>query len=81
MTITDFSLLTTTDKLSILYQEGVFLGKRSVGHVQVVLYQYQKLYVEIFYRKYRQAVDRIRCSEELDILAPYLKFISLERLF
>jgi hypothetical protein len=80
MTITDFSLLTTTGKLAILYKDGVFLAKRRVGSIQVILYQYQKLYVEIFYREYRQVVDRIRCSEDLDILAPYLKHISVESL-
>jgi hypothetical protein len=80
MTITDFSLLTTTDKLAVLYKEGVFLAKRRVGSIRVLLYQYQKLYVEIFYREYRQVVDRVRCSEEVDILAPYLKLISIENL-
>jgi len=71
MTITDFSLLTTTEKLDILYKEGVYLFKRRTGNTVAVLYQYHKLYIEIYYTKYRQHVMKIRCSEDTDILNPY----------
>jgi hypothetical protein len=80
MAITTFSLLTTTDKLAILQADGVYLGKRSVGPIHIILYQYQKLYVEIFYKKYRMVVDRIRCSENLAILEPYFELISVEEI-
>lgn len=77
MTITDFSILTTTDQLALLYSDGVYLAKRKLGNVHVILYQYQKLYVEIYYRKYRLVVERIRCSEHTDILEPYLGAIVI----
>jgi hypothetical protein len=78
MTITDFSLLTITDKLAILHNDGVYVAKRYVGSRHIILYQYQKLYVEIFYKKYRTTVDRIRCSESVTMLEPYLNLIPIE---
>jgi hypothetical protein len=80
MTITDFSLLTTTEKLHILYTEGVYLAKRNIGSKSVILYQYQKLYIEIFYSRYRREVERIRCSEGMELLDPYLSAIPVATL-
>ena len=78
MTITDFALLTTAEQLSVLHLHGVYLCKRTERNKQVLLYQYNQLYIEIYYRKYRQVVEKIRCSEDIDILNPYLDSIRIE---
>lgn len=80
MTITDFSLLTLTEQLSLLYVDGVYLSKRKSGNTTVLLFQLQNVYVEIFYIKYRQVVDHVRFSDSLDILDPYLDSISIGNL-
>ena len=73
MTITDFSLLASDEKLELLRKYGVYLFKRRIGNIEVVMYQINKLYVEIFYKKYRHTILKIRCSEDPDILNPYLE--------
>lgn len=78
MTITDFALLTTIEQLTVLHSQGVYLCKRCERGKTVLLYQYNQLYIEIYYRKYRQVVEKIRCSQDTDILNPYLDSIPIE---
>lgn len=80
MTISDFSLLTLTDKLTFLYEEGVYLSKRKSGKMTVLLYQLQNTYIEIFYTKYRRIVYNLRFSESSAILDPYLGSIEIGNL-
>lgn len=77
MTTTDFSLLTLTDQLALLYQDGVYLSKRKAGTMTVLLFQFQNMYVEIFYTKYRRVVHHIAYSASTDILDPYLASIPM----
>jgi hypothetical protein len=81
MTITDFSTLSLTDQLEILYADGVYLGKRKTENLTVILYQFQKWYVEIYYEKYRQKVKFIRCTDSGEILNPYLEHINIDSIF
>ena len=78
MTITDFALLTTPEQLTVLHSQGVYLCKRTERGRQVLLYQYNQLYIEIYYYKYRQVVEKIRCSQDLAILNPYLDSIAID---
>ena len=80
MTISDFSLLKLTDQLAFLYEEGVYLSKRKTGKMTVLLYQLQNAYIEIFYKKYRRVVYKIRFSASTDILDPYLASIEIGNL-
>lgn len=81
MTIADFTTLTLADQLEFLYAEGVYLSKRKTTGRTIVLYQLNQLYVEIFYRRYRNIVSHIECSNSTDILEPYLKNIPIDDLF
>jgi len=81
MTITDFSLLSIAEQLEILHSEGVYLAKRCIGTRHVILYQYHKLYAEIYYTKYRQVVDRIRYSSSTEFLDAYFDTISIDEIF
>lgn len=81
MTITDFSLLKLTDQLTLLYSDGVYLGKRRSKGMIILLFQFQNVYVEIFYIKYRRVVHHIGFSESTDILDPYLESIPIGNVF
>ena len=81
MTITHFSTLPITEQLELLYDEGVHLGKRYVNGFPVILCQFGKWYVEIFYEKYRCEASHTCCTASTDILYPYLDEISLDELF
>jgi hypothetical protein len=80
MTITDFSTLSLTDQLEILYTDGVHLGKRKADNLTVILYQFERWYVEIYYEKYRQKVKFLRCTDSGEILNPYLDDIEIGEL-
>jgi hypothetical protein len=81
MTLTAFSLLSTTDQLAIIYADGVYLAKRFDGFHHVVLYQYQQLYVEINYLRYRRTINFIRYSEDTEILDPFFESMPIEEIF
>lgn len=80
MTITHFSALALVDQLEVLYIQGVHLAKRSCNGQPVILYQFGKWYVEIFYKKYRSKVDYINCTDGTDILEPYLDVLNIDDL-
>jgi len=78
MKMFDFSLLEIEEQLDLLQYEGVFIGKIRQDSFLKVLYQYDSFYVEITYRKYRYAVERLRCFESTRHLDPYLKQVNIE---
>jgi hypothetical protein len=80
MTITHFSALSLVDQLELLYTEGVHLAKRNYNGKPVILYQFGKWYVEIFYDKYRSKVSYTRTTDGTEILEPYLDDIDIKSL-
>ncbi len=80
MTLFDFQLNAIPEQVAILYQEGVYIGKQKQDGQIALLYQLDSFYVEVFYRKYRRYVARIKCSSSISILDPYLEQINVEHL-
>jgi hypothetical protein len=48
MKLCDFQLLSRHEKIDILYEQGVYLGKRKEGASSVLLYQLDSFYIEVF---------------------------------
>jgi hypothetical protein len=80
MTLFDFQLLPEGEKLGVLYEEGVYIGKRKAGKLAALMFQLDSFYVEVFYRHYRRHVERIRCSSCTAFLEPYLEQIDVMHL-
>jgi hypothetical protein len=80
MKITEFQILPLADQLELIYEEGVYIGKRSILGCSVVLYQLDAFYVEVFYRQYRRNITRLSYSRSTNILDPYLEQIGIELL-
>ena len=80
MKMHDFQLLPEQEQIDILYQYGVYVGKRKEAFSVILLYQFESFYVEVFYRKYRSHVRRLHCFESTDLLDPYLEQIDVENL-
>ena len=80
MTLVEFQLLPTKDQVSILYKQGVYIGKRKQGHLTILLYQIESFYVEVIYRMYRRYIAKIKCSDSTVVLDPYLEQIDVEHL-
>ncbi len=72
MTIKDFSTLCREEQIEHLYEHGVYIGKHLNGRQPIILYQLDSFYVEIFYTKYRQVIDRLNCFTSVEKLDPYL---------
>lgn len=80
MTMYDFQLLPEQQQIDMLYQFGVYIGKRKVKISIILLYQFESFYVEVFYRKYRSHVKHLHCFESTELLDPYLEQIDVENL-
>jgi hypothetical protein len=80
MTLCEFSLLPEKEKIVLLYDQGVYIGKRKLGGIVVLLYQLEGFYAEVYYRQYRRIVDRIRAFADTHRLDPYLAQIDVEHL-
>lgn len=80
MTLCEFSVLPDNEKISLLYEQGVYIGKRKVGHLTLLLYQLEGFYAEVYYRQYRRTVERIRTFADTARLDPYLAQIDVEHL-
>lgn len=80
MTLNDFTLLHDREKINLLYEHGVYIGKRKTGGASVVLYQLDGFYAEVFYRTYRRHIEQISCFAETAKLDPYLTNINVEYL-
>jgi hypothetical protein len=80
MNLFDFQLLSMHDQVKVLYDQGVYIGKRRNNNYTALLYQLEGFYVEIYYRQYRRHIDRIYCSASTSILDPYLEQIDVVHL-
>jgi hypothetical protein len=80
MTLLEFKIKNTRNQISILYKQGVYIGKRKQGNLTVLLYQVDSFYVEVVYRLYRRYIAKIRCSGSTKMLDPYLEQIDVEYL-
>lgn len=76
----DFLALPQNRQVDLLHTDGVHIGKRRVGRQTVILFQLYSFYVEIHYRQYRKAIDRLIVSESTDTLQPYLEQIQVRGL-
>ncbi|MBD0352864.1 MAG: hypothetical protein ICV65_17120 [Flavisolibacter sp.] len=75
----EFQLLSDNEKITLLYEDGSYIGKRRVNHHVVLLYQFEGFYVEVFYKSYRKFIDYFHCFETTTFLDPYLEEIDVEK--
>jgi len=80
MNLFEFSLLHEPEQADLLHREGCFIGKRKNILYNILLYQLDTFYVEIYYLKHRQQISRVRCTSSMKILDPYLTQIPIEEL-
>lgn len=78
MRLCDFLLLHNNEKTALLYEEGVYIGKRRLADKTVLLFQLEGFYVEVYYRQYRRYIERIGCFSDTGRLDPYLTEINVE---
>ena len=80
MRLSEFDLLSCEKQLTILYQQGIYIGKRKVDEFTKLLFQLESFYVEITYVSYRLSIHRVYYCESTSVLDPYLEQIEVEYL-
>jgi len=78
MRMCEFQFLSCEEQLSILYQQGVYIGKKKADQFSKLLFQLESFYVEITYVSYRLSIHEMRFSESTLILDPYIEQIDVE---
>ena len=73
MKSTEFTRLPREIQEDLLYNSGVFVGKRKMGGYSAILFQLEGFYVEVFYSRYRRDVAFMEVSTEPDVLDRYLE--------
>ena len=72
MTLYQYKLLDYTDQACVLWNKGVFLCERKAGQHTIALYQIDGFYVEVFYHREHNQIERLRSFRNVDQLRPYL---------
>ena len=74
----NFSRLSTQEISALLHKDGVYLAKREWKGAKVLLYHLENHFVEIYYIRYRNTIDKIVFSKDSSILDPYLPDIKID---
>ena len=80
MRMSDFEELPVEKQLTILYQQGIYVGKTKKEELTLLLFQLEYFYIEITYTSYRSSIYKIHYTESTSILEPYLGQIQVEYL-
>jgi hypothetical protein len=80
MTISDFEITDSLEKLELLTEKGVLLSSRIDGCFQISLFQMDSFYVEIYYHIGQLCIRLIRCFDETSGIDPYLGDIDISDL-
>lgn len=77
MTRQQFTTLSQDKQLRTLLLRGSFIGERKEDNMEVLLFQLDRCYVEVFFNLDCDDVLYTRSFESQDELQPYLEHINL----
>ncbi len=77
MTLYEINQLNDPEKAEAVW-DGTLIGDRTDNIFNILLYQIDGFYVEVFYQKKRNIIKRIRSFSSTDQLQPYLEKIDLD---
>ena len=80
MTLYEYKQLDEVEQATILWDKGVHLGERFNGEHNILLYQIDGFYVEVFYHPEQNTIVRMRSFRCTDQLRLYLNNIEIAHL-
>ena len=80
MTLYEFSKLAADEKAEVVW-DGALVGDRTDDVYNILLYQVNSFYVEVYYQKKRNVIKRIRSFSSTDQLQPYLEKMDVDMKF
>lgn len=66
-----FLLLDEQAQMERLQRDGVYIGKQTNHPGTVLLYQYQSIYIEVWYSHHRLHIKKVICHTDPSILDHY----------
>ena len=81
MELSDFEILSEKEQVDLLRRNGIYVGKHKTGNSIFLMFQLERFYVEIEYKKYREYIKTIKCFESTNYLDPYLTEIKIELIY
>lgn len=80
MTRYHFNILEENEKANIIWTKGVQIGERRDAFHQILLFQVDAFYVEVYHHTHFNVITKMQSFSNLNKLQPYLVEISLEGL-
>lgn len=74
------SQLNETDQADLIMETGVLIGKRKDDYYNVLLFQIDAFYAEIFYHSHFNVIIKVETFSNTSKLEPYLAKISIKDL-
>ena len=81
MTCAYFDQLSEAKQTDVIWEAGTFLDRRSEGFYNVLLFQIDDFYTEVYYHAHFNVIIRIESFSDTDRLEPYLDHIKLPAFF
>ncbi len=81
MTTTYFEQLTEAEQTDAIWENGVFLYRRTESFYNILLFQVENFYTEIYYHSHFNVIIKIRSFSDTDLLMPYLDKLNIQSLF
>jgi hypothetical protein len=80
MTLYQFNVLSESEQAATLWEIGIYLTDREDHIFKYALYQLEGFYVEVWYHKEFNAIQRLRSFSSVSQLEPYLKRIDISEI-
>lgn len=81
MTAYYFDQLSENKQTDVLWEDGAFLDRRSEGYYNILLFQIEGFYAEVYYHAHFNVIIKIETFSDTDRLAAYLDKLDLVCLF
>ena len=81
MTATYFDQLSENKQTDVLWESGAYLDRRTEGYYNILLFQIEGFYAEVFYHAHFNVIIKIETFSDMDRLDPYLHKLDLLLLF
>ena len=80
MNLLDFNHVPFEEKCELIAVDGRFLSYRYVENMKIYLYAVSDFFIEISFSPYHHKIMSVDAFNNIDLLDPYLEFISIEDL-
>ena len=80
ITLYEFNSLNDNEKYEAIMEYAVLVADRKENHCNVLLYQFDNFYAELYYGSWSNAIVKIKSFVSHELLTPYLNQINLNEL-